>query len=454
MNLLYVAIDPTLYGHYFGGKAYPNADYPFPPEIADVTNYSGCTDTNDCANVKVTHGMALMQCNDVINTNSTLINAFLDLVLVAFKQSFKQIRMENPNSIFCKMFAWFVTKYSCTSADDCKANCTAMALEWHPSLGFELLVTCLFWGATFANLAKHPIPDNDVISIGICVIHQTGLFAEEYKAWIMHSNNPTHNMDFATFHTFWETAINIASFTATPALQHGYGMNAVEDDARTASLTDAVSNFGTAYATMQERIHSNNDSSNAIRGRSKRSAMQLATSPLPACFNTHSKTTKIFKHKAASMANNKTQGQQGQPSGGGGGTNNGGGRNGLYRGNNNGSGYNQGSGMTFNGGGGNYPTQGTSETPPSPLKHFNNWNYSHTHGGNIHNNHTSATFAQPGVNHQRAATRFNTMGGNIKGLYKTVLPSATGQCPPAAHPPLPSTNYTPIFLMPFGNNGP
>jgi hypothetical protein len=70
--------------------------------------------------------------------------------------------------------------------------------------------------------------------------------------------------------------------------------------------------------------------------------------------------------------------------------------------------------MTFNGGGGSYPTKGTSN-PPSLIKKFNNWNYCHTHGGNIHNNHTSATCVQPGVNHQHAATRSNTMGGNNKG---------------------------------------
>ncbi len=100
VNLLYVAINPALYGHYSGGKAYPDADYPFPPKVMDVPNYSECMDTNDCVNVKVTHGMALKQCNDVINMNSALNNAFLYLVPVAFKQSYKQIRMENPNSVF------------------------------------------------------------------------------------------------------------------------------------------------------------------------------------------------------------------------------------------------------------------------------------------------------------------------------------------------------------------
>ncbi len=77
-----------------------------------------------------------------------------------------------------------------------------MALGWHPSQRFELIVVCLFRGATFANLAKHPIHDNDIIDISICVIHRTGLFAEEYKAWITCGNNPTNNREFATFCTF------------------------------------------------------------------------------------------------------------------------------------------------------------------------------------------------------------------------------------------------------------
>jgi hypothetical protein len=106
--------------------------------------------------------------------------------------------------------------------------------------------------------------------------------------------------------------------------------------------------------------------------------------------------------------------------------------------------------MTVNSGGGSYFTQGTS-TPPSPLKQFNNWNYYHTHGSDIHNNHTRATCAQPGVNHQRAATRSNTMGSKSKGLHKTILLSTTGQHAPAAQPTPPPTNYTPAFAMPFGN---
>jgi hypothetical protein len=108
----------------------------------------------------------------------------------------------------------------------------------------------LFLGATFANLAKHPIPNDDIVDIGIHIIHKRGLFVEEYKTWIMRGNNPTNDMDFAAFHSFWENPINIATFTATPDLQHNYGINSAEDDPSANNLTDAVSNFSSAYAAM------------------------------------------------------------------------------------------------------------------------------------------------------------------------------------------------------------
>ncbi len=69
------------------------------------------------------------------------------------------------------MFAWFVAKYGHTSADNHKGNYTAMALECHPSQGFKLFVVHLFRGATFAKLAKHPIPNDDIVDISICLIH-------------------------------------------------------------------------------------------------------------------------------------------------------------------------------------------------------------------------------------------------------------------------------------------
>ena len=167
MNLLYVAIDDTLYAHYSGGKAYPDANYPFPPKPNNVPDYTGAIDTNACTAIKMMHRLAQKQCNDIVNMNTALIDAFLDLIPMAFKQSYKQIRIENPNLVFCEMFTWFVTKYGQTWAEDCAANCNAMALEWHPSQGFELLVARLFCGATFANQPSIPSPMTTLLTLSL-----------------------------------------------------------------------------------------------------------------------------------------------------------------------------------------------------------------------------------------------------------------------------------------------
>ncbi len=171
MNLLYVAVNPDLYKHYAGNKAYPVDCYPFPANVPDAPDYAGSIDSNDHAARKCSHGMALKKRNDIANMNAVLIDAFLDLIPVAFKQAYKQKLMEDPNAVFCKMFDWFVFKYGHTSAEDCKANRTVMASEWHPTMGFELLAAHLFCGATFANLAKYPINDNNIVDIGIRVFH-------------------------------------------------------------------------------------------------------------------------------------------------------------------------------------------------------------------------------------------------------------------------------------------
>jgi hypothetical protein len=139
----------------------------------------------------------------------------------------------------------------------------------------------------------------------------------------MHGNNPTNDMDFAAFHSFWETAINIASFTATPAVQHSYNMNAVEDDATAASLTGTVSNFGAAYAATQESLRNNNASINAAQGQIQMLYNAIGE-PAPC---RHASIPTANQPGLSSMRRlvwpTTKQGQQGQPSGGGGGTNNG-----------------------------------------------------------------------------------------------------------------------------------
>ncbi len=49
------------------------------------------------------------------------------------------------------------------------------------------------------------------------------------------------------------------------------------------------------------------------RGKSKSSAMHLATSPLQACLNTHSKPTRDVDHKVANVANKNTKANRDNP---------------------------------------------------------------------------------------------------------------------------------------------
>jgi hypothetical protein len=223
----------------------------------------------------------LKTCNSIVNMNAALIDTLLSLILTAFKLLYEQERIINPNAVFHQCFDWFVTKYGCTSAEDRKTNRTAMATDWHPSMGFEVLTSCFFHSVTFASLSGHPIANKDTVDISVRVLNHTGLVAEEYKTWILQVIDANNATDFAAFKSFWEKAVQIAAFTSVPANQHGYGMAATDDDT-SASLTDAVSNFGTAYAATPESSDPTGPTSWRHKGNFKCSAKPSAmASPLP-----------------------------------------------------------------------------------------------------------------------------------------------------------------------------
>ena len=166
------------------------------------------------------------------------------------------------------MFAWFVMSYGRTTAKDCKTNCTAMAMEWHLTIGFKLLIACLFRGTMFAKLVQStPSPARTLLILAFVSSVALASSWMEYKAWVKQGNNISNSMNFAAFCSFWGGAMNIVLFTATKATQHGYGMNAAKDDASTTLLTDAISKFGAAYAATQETLHNNNAAINSMQGQ-------------------------------------------------------------------------------------------------------------------------------------------------------------------------------------------
>ncbi len=91
--------------------------------------------------------------------------------------------MKQPNTVFLHMFDWFINKYGKMMTEDCKENQQKMAADWHPSDGFEPLVTRLFVGASYASMACYPMNNCNVINIGLRVIKRCGINSEEYKNW-------------------------------------------------------------------------------------------------------------------------------------------------------------------------------------------------------------------------------------------------------------------------------
>ncbi len=105
--------------------------------------------------------------------------------------------MKQPNTVFLYTFDWFITKYGRTTTKDCKENWQRMAVTWHPSKGFEPLATRLFIGVSYTSAACYQMDDHDVIDISLHIIKRCGMYAKEYKNWILRENAapPISNVD-------------------------------------------------------------------------------------------------------------------------------------------------------------------------------------------------------------------------------------------------------------------
>jgi hypothetical protein len=100
MNLLYMAMDPSLYTHYSTGKVYPQDMYPFPYNVNKVPNFTACTNNNKQIATKILHLILLKMHYDVVNMNAALIDTLLSLIPTAIKLLYEQVRMIDPNAVF------------------------------------------------------------------------------------------------------------------------------------------------------------------------------------------------------------------------------------------------------------------------------------------------------------------------------------------------------------------
>jgi hypothetical protein len=252
MNTLFLAASPDLY-LYFTNKTYPSSYFPFPKEVDDVPDFSACTSDNERKSLKARHARDQKTQGDIVTMNAAFSNVFLANLPKAICETYKPICMKQPSIVFLHMFDWFIMKYGRTTTKDHKENQQRMAATWHPSEGFEPLATCLFISTSYASTARYLMDNCDVIDIGLRVIERCGMYAKEYKNWILCEKAvPPIVKMINSFKEYWANAIALVNQTAIPASQHGYGMTTMDNDALVAAYDDSLTNFGAAFAATQE----------------------------------------------------------------------------------------------------------------------------------------------------------------------------------------------------------
>ena len=425
MNLLFCAAPKDVYA-FLTTEAYPDAFAPFPAIVTEVPDFSQCADDNARAAVKATHARDKKTRADIVTMNAALCDVFLDAMSPQVRATVLQRRLSEPNIIFVDLFLWFVNNYGKTTAEDREDNRHRMAADWHPADGFDSLIHRLFTGAGYASSAGYPMNDGDVIDIGLRVIKRCGMYSEEYKQWIAREAiSPKVIETFDSFKKFWADKIALVNQTAIPASLHGYGMAAVnDDDATINSYSESIANFGVAYAATQESVRTQGMTIAALQ--SQLGAMQQYCMAVQQQQQQQPPNT-VYAHNQ--NPNNRRGGRRNNNN-----PNSGGGNNGYQA-----------------PGGDRRPAM-----PATPYKRFENWNYCHTHGGDVDDNHTSQTCSRPGPAHNWQASRQNVMAGSSAGMHKTILPSVSGRPlpatraaaqqptgrPPAWQPAPPPVNFT------------
>ncbi len=165
---------------------------------------------------------------------------------------------------------------------------------------------------------------------------------------------------------------------AVSALQHGYRMTAVDDDTLVTLYSDSLANFGAEYAATQETMKNQVDSLIAMQtqlANFQQLCMAVGLQPLSSIY-TPAQQQGMFnnRNKCNSGNQNSGRGVPQQPT------------------------------MSFgNPGGGQQQTL----CPPTPYKHWKNWNYSCTHSGDVDDTHTNAMCCKPGPTHNPNASCAN-----------------------------------------------
>jgi hypothetical protein len=253
--------------------------------------------------------------------------------------------------------------------------------------------------------------DHNVIDIGLRVIKHCGIYTKEYRNCLLSEKAvPPIAKMINSFKEYWADGIALLNQTAVPALQHGYGMTAMDNDALVTLYGDLLANFGAMYAITQEIMKIQADSLVAMQNQIAnihKFCMAVDQQPPSSVYTPAQQQCMFTNHIKRS----------------------GGGQSNIH-------GFPQQPTMSF---GGTRGGQQQTLRPPTPYKHWESQNYCHSHGGDVDDNHTSAMCDKPGPMHNPNASHTNIMSGLVAGMHKSSCPWLAATLRPIVTPSSSST---------------
>jgi hypothetical protein len=429
LNCLYLVVAEALYKQYaplvFNGDGTPvlNANgrqerqaMPAEPEYPGEGPTYDMMNVENNATIRDTWERKNMFYIEDKHMNRALCKLFLSLVSVEIQRTFEEEMMANPNMKFKDMADNFWATYGTVTEEEVKDNKDRLTTAWQPHQGFEALVAQIETCLVYSHFARKLIPDGELIDAFLICIKKTGCYQTGYDRWEL---LPAAQKKVWADTKFWWKKEYLRVKPTVSARQAGYGMNAAEEAAEDAQYNQSVASFASGHAASQGSI-ANLTATNA--------AQQQQITALQAQLQSANNVAQVMYAPPVQqpmMNVMPMQQQQGR------------GRGGRYGG----RGGGRGRGRTSQGWQGawgqlqqqpntiqpnmNFGTGGAQQK--TPYRIFDNWNYCHTCGGHISDDHTSATCMMPGPHHNCNATRQNMMSGTTRGMHKTVMPAQCGR---------------------------
>jgi len=397
-------------------------DYPQQPTAPDYTN---TIDAAERATVKNEWARRTKNSEDCKNMNQALVERFKLLLDQTYVDAYNAycLTTDEQNPTFLHCMDYFLNEYGDSDAADRETNIERMKQPWNPAVdGFEALVLQIANGIDYSIYAGGNVDDGMAVDMAENNIRKCGQYTDILEKWM---EEPPNQRTWNNFVTFWREKLRLRKRLkkGTAAAQMGYGMSATgynDDEESTKAFEESVANFGAAHAANSTTISNLSDTKDAVGtmatqiGQLSQQVQMLALSvqqPRP--------PTVMYQQPIMPQQQQQYPQQQGQKKGKKWNNNNNNNNNQFV------NGYNQAATQLGT------QTFGRQQTTPNPIKRFENWNYCHTHGGDVPDYHQSCNCPKPGPNHRPDANRQNwqMLGGNPKAMHKTMLPSQAGRTP-------------------------